>query len=202
MRELNTVQLHFLLLRCNFEKLIITNLSLSRMSTDWVQNNFWFERQPNWQHMMEFLSERLANMSPHWAAVSCISHSQLMYPHSLASSFLTLLPWWPNLRCSRVTTSIFERPYRSPHVALVRLLHLSAPIHLLFIPNLLALLPTFQLYARTYNLFGLHSCTFWPPPNEYTIHTWLGGWNLWQPPVLHTFLPKKPPNSVWHRSLN
>ena len=38
--ELSTVQLHFLLQRYNFEKVIITNLSLSRMSTDCVQNNF------------------------------------------------------------------------------------------------------------------------------------------------------------------
>ena len=57
-----------------------------------VQNNFWFERQPNWQHMMELLSERLANMSPHWAAVSCISHSQLMYPHSTFPSFQLFYP--------------------------------------------------------------------------------------------------------------
>ena len=94
------------------------------------------------------------SVSPICHLIELQSHASLTHnscihiPHSLASSFLTLFSWWPNLRCFRVMTSIFERPYRSPHVALVRLLHLSAQTYLLSIPNLLALLPTFHLCMK------------------------------------------------------
>ena len=160
-----------------------------------VQNNFWFERQPNWQHMMELLSERLANMSPHWAAVSCISHSQLMYPHSTFPSFQLFYPPPPGDPTSGA--SKLWLLYLKGHIGhlmlllsgscifLLKLIFYPFQIYLPFCP------PSTYAWKRTYNLFGLHSCTFWPPRYEYIIHTWLGGWNLWHQPVLHIFLSKK-----------